>query len=414
MRRFFIKLLLLLLLVLVAQVVVASFYPAEVPEPILRFQTLLDEDIDILYLGDSTLWHPAGTQTTAAMLQELLPARQVSEFSHAAYGMDIYGSYISYMLRQEARPALVIIPINMRSFSPEWDQRPGYQFTREKRILAMGIPLSRLFGRPLGLFGGYDPDITQDEFLHSTVYASGVPIGEVQDFEGSVGASPLAEGGGEQFVYYQEIPDDADYQRLLAYYYMAPVSPEHRKMQAMVEITQRLQAAQIGVLFYVTPVNVELGDVYVGESFRRQFAANVAVVKAALTAQGVDLRDLSFDLAAYFFSDTEHLRQPGKRYIAEKLALAIDPAALTPTTPPTVTEVPVLAATPIPANTLSEPAAPGTAPANPLLATALVRATQAAGGGSTVTPVAPPALTPTPIANPLLATAVMRATAAQR
>lgn len=412
MRRFFIKLLLLLLLFLVAQIVVAYFYPAEVPEPILRFQTLLDEGVDILYLGDSTLWHPAGTQTTASMLQERLPTRQVSELSHAAYGMDIYASYISYLLRQEQRPALVIIPINMRAFSPEWDQRPGYQFTREKRILAMGLPLTRLLGRPLGLFGGYDPAITQDEFLHSTVYASGTPIGEVQDFEGSVGASPLEEGGGEQFVYYQELPDDADYQRLLTYYYMEQVSPQHRKMQAMVDIVQQLQAAHIEVLFYVTPVNVELGDVYVGASFRNQFAANVAVVKAELATHGVELLDLSFDLAAYFFSDTEHLRQPGKHYIAEKLATVIDPGALTPTATPPV-ETPVLVTTPTPAT--SAPAASATAPANPLLATTIARATQAAGGVTAVTPAAPPAITPTPIANPLLATAVMRATvAAQR
>lgn len=403
MRRFFIKLLLLLLLFLAAQAVVAYFYPAEVPKPIVRFQTLLDEGLDILYLGDSTLWHPVGTQTTAAMVQERLPARRVSELSHAAYGMDIYQSYISYMLRQDVRPALVIIPINMRSFSPEWDQRPGYQFTREKRILAMGIPLTRLVGRPLGLFGGYAPAITQDEFLHSTVYAGSEPIGEVQEFEGSVGASPLEEGGGEQFVYYQEVPDDADFQRLLTYYYMEQISPEHRKLQAMLDIAQALRAAQIEVIFYVTPVNVELGDVYVGENFRQQFAANVAVVKAALAAHEVELLDLSFDLAAYFFSDTEHLRQPGKRYIAERLATTIDPAALTPTSSPTATETPVLVATPSPATT---------APANPLLATTIARATQAAGGGVTATPAAPPAVAPTAIANPLLATAVMRATAA--
>lgn len=407
MRRFFIKLLLLLLFFLAAQAVVAYFYPAEVPEPIVRFQSLLDEGIDILYLGDSTLWHPVGTQTTASMVQELLPDRRVSELSHAAYGMDIYQSYINYMLQRNVHPALVIIPINMRSFSPEWDQRPGYQFTREKRILAMGLPLTRLVGRPLALFGGYTPAITQNEFLHSTVYTGSEPIGEVQDFEGSVGASPLAEGGGEQFVYYQEVPDDADFQRLLTYYYMEQVSPEHRKMQAMIDIAQALQAAQIQVIFYITPVNVELGDVYVGDSFRPQFAANVAVVQAALAAHGVELLDLSFDLAAYFFSDTEHLRQPGKRYIAETLATTIDPAALTPVSTPastlTGTERPVLVATP----------EPGTgAPANPLLATTVARATQAAGGGATATPVAPPAVTPTPIANPLLATAVMRATVA--
>ncbi|MCE7984599.1 MAG: hypothetical protein DYG89_25785 [Caldilinea sp. CFX5] len=404
MRRFLVKFLLLLLLLLAGQGLVGYFYPAPIPEPILHFQALLDQGVEILYFGDSTLWHPEGSQTTAAMLQELLPDRRIGELSHAAYGMDVYRSYINFMLRQGYRPALVIIPINMRSFSPEWDQRPGYQFTQEKRVLALGLPLARAFGRPLSLFGGYEPMITQDDFLRSPVYAGTTKIGQVQDFEDEDSVAPLAEGGGEQFVYYQELPADGDYQRLLTYYYMAEVSPNHRKIRAMIDIAQRLQRVGVPVLFYVTPVNVELGDVYVGEAFRQQFAANVNVVQEQLAGQGIELLDLSFDLAAYFFTDTEHLRQPGKQSIAEQLAARIDPAAVQPTPTPSLLPVtPTLAAT---------PAAPGASPANPLLATTIARATQAAGGESSATPTAPPVVTPTPIANPLLATAVMRATEA--
>ena len=404
MRRFLVKFLLLLLLLLVGQLVVGYFYPAEVPEPILHFQTLLDQNSEILYFGDSTLWHPEGSQTTAAMLQERLPVRKVGELSHAAYGMDVYRSYINFMLRQGYQPALVIIPINMRSFSPEWDQRPSYQFTQEKRVLALGLPLARAFGRPLNLFGGYEPAITQDDFLRSPVYAGATKIGKVQDFEGEESVAPLAEGGGEQFVYYQELPADGDYQRLLTYYYMAEISPNHRKIEAMIDITQRLQRMGVPVLFYITPVNAELGDVYVGEAFRQQFAANVTVIREQLAAQGVELLDLSFELAAYFFTDTEHLRQPGKQYIAEQLVARIDPAALQPISTPSPLPV-----TPPVAGTPNAPASP---PANPLLATTIARATQAAGGESSATLTAPSVATPTLITNPLLATAVMRATAA--
>jgi hypothetical protein len=407
MRRFLVKFLFLLLLLLTGQGLVGYFYPAPIPEPILHFQALLDQDVELLYFGDSTLWHPEGSQTTAAMLQELLPGRKVGELSHAAYGMDVYRSYINFMLRQGYRPALVIIPINMRAFSPEWDQRPSYQFTQEKRVLALGLPLARSFGRPLNRFGGYEPAITQDDFLRSPVYAGTTKIGKVQDFEDKDSIALLAEGGGEQFVYYQELPADGDYQRLLTYYYMAEVSPNHRKIGAMIDIAQRLQRVGVPVLFYVTPVNAELGDVYVGAAFRPQFTANVNVVREQLAAQGIELLDLSFALAAYFFTDTEHLRQPGKQYIAEQLALHIDPAAVAPR--PTVTPLPM---TPTVAATPSAPSAP---PANPLLATTIARATQAASGVSNATPTAPPVAPPTPIANPLLATAVMRATeAAQR
>ncbi len=416
MRRFLLKILMLVILLLVMQGIVSYVYPVTVPEAIVHFQALLDEQAEIIYMGDSTLWHPTGSQTTASMLQELLPNESIGELSHAAYGIDVYASYIAYMLRQPYRPQRIIIPINMRSFSPEWDRRPGYQFTMEKRMLNMGLPLTRFIGRPLRLFGGYQTDITQDEFLRSEINDRGTPVGQVADFEDSVGLSAAATGNTEQFVYYQELAENPDYPRLLTYYFMNELQPDQRKVRALVDIVQALQAAQVDVLFYFTPVNVELGDVYLGEAFRQQFTANVDVVKAELAAAGLDtthVLDFSFDLAAYFFSDTEHLRQPGKQYIAEQLAAHIDPAAMeSVTTPQATAAAPIIASTPVPPDTT-----PNAAPANPLLATTIARATQAAGGDVAATPVAPNTTdasgdAATPINNPLLATAVMRATQA--
>ncbi|MEZ4725703.1 MAG: hypothetical protein R3E79_01055 [Caldilineaceae bacterium] len=65
-----------------------------------------------------------------------------------------------------------------------------------------------------------------------------------------------------------------------------------------------LSRHDIEVIFYITPVNVELGDVYIGDTFRHQFAENVAVIQEQLAAQGVDLLDLSFDLAAAAIPNT--------------------------------------------------------------------------------------------------------------
>ena len=94
MRRFLLKMLVLLILLLVVQGMVAYVYPASVPETIVHFQRLLDEQVDTIYMGDSTLWHPAGSQTMASILQELLPNQRIGELSHAAYGMDVYLSLI--------------------------------------------------------------------------------------------------------------------------------------------------------------------------------------------------------------------------------------------------------------------------------------------------------------------------------
>ena len=120
MKPFLLKLVTLLTLLLLLQVGVALIYPFAVPVEIQQFEQYLDEQVDILYFGDSTVWHPLGSQTTAQMLQEYFPARTVAELSHAAYNLDLYQHYVqrlvAYSQAHDYAPMLVIIPINMRSF----------------------------------------------------------------------------------------------------------------------------------------------------------------------------------------------------------------------------------------------------------------------------------------------------------
>lgn len=391
MKPFLLKLMTLLTLLLLLQVGVALIYPFAVPAEILQFEQYLDERVDILYFGDSTVWHPLGSQTTAQMLQEYFPDRTVAELSHAAYNLDLYEHYVqrlvTYSKVHDYAPALVIIPINMRSFSPEWDLRPSYQFTQEKVALDYGVTLVRLFGRPVNIFGGFEPSITTDEFLATTIYSNTVVAGTVADFEAALGNFELAEQENAQFIYYAEPPAEGEIENTLIYYYMQPLSPEHRKLQALLTIVDQLQEQEIQLLFYITPVDVELGDVYLGATFRERFSANVAVVQQLLAERNVPVLDLAYALPAFYFSDTEHLQQDGKRQIAEALAQQIDPAVLETIAQPAATPTPQLGNTPTPVLI-------GTV-ANPLLATAMARATEAAGGdASAVSTPTPAALAP--------------------
>ncbi|MCB0064246.1 MAG: hypothetical protein KDE19_19115 [Caldilineaceae bacterium] len=400
MKSFLVKLAILIPLLFLLQVVAGSLYPMEIPAEVLQFQQQLESEVDVLYFGDSTVWHPRGSQTTPQMVQEYLPARTVGEISHAAYHLDLYLAYIQALVRYTAahdyRPEWVIIPINMHSFSPEWDQRPEYQFTEEKRILNQGITWSRLFGRPLKIFGDYDSPITREEYRSTTVYSDTVAVGTVADFEDALGNSQLEEKEDAQFVYYQTLPEEGMVENMLVYYYMTPLTVEHQKLQSMLQIVSLLQDAEIGLLFYITPVDTELGDVYLGESFRRRFSANKTVVLDLLAEQNVPVLDLSYDLEAFYFSDTEHLQQEGKRYIAEQLVAQIDPNlpleqnnmvttsdnTSDPDNPATAGVTATVTATPSPIPTVD-------AATNPLLATAAARATQAAGGNGERTPTPP-------------------------
>ena len=82
-----------------------------------------------------------------------------------AYHIGIYLEYAQYIVAQENLPQVVIIPINLRSFSPEWDMRPEYQFEKEARFLRSKNSLFiQSFDKPLSIFQWYKPEITRQQY----------------------------------------------------------------------------------------------------------------------------------------------------------------------------------------------------------------------------------------------------------
>ena len=256
--------------------------------------------------------------------------------AHPAYQLDLYERYVNYLVEHNAQVTTVIIPINMRSFSPEWDLRPTYQFEREKTVLTYGLLVSRLFYRLFDTLGQFDPSIDQNDFLAATVFNGDQPVGEVAEFEALIGLTPQeTETGQNDFAYYAGLPSQAEVevmQGTLVYYYMYGLDHYHRKVQSLKAISQMLTENNIKPIFYITPINYELGKFHIGEPFQEQVAENTTVVEQVLRRKGVDVLNLVFDLEAYNFIDTEHLTQNGKSYVAEVLATAVEPPQPRPLT----------------------------------------------------------------------------------
>lgn len=322
MRAFVIKTLLFALIVVAGQVAIAQVRPAEIPETILQLQDHLANNTDIIYLGDSTVWYPTGSQTTAEMLQALLPEQTVGEVSHGAYHLDLYLGFAAYINSQPARPETVIIPINMRSFSPGWDQRPTYQFDEEQFVLWAGVPMAQILGTPLDVFGTFDPAISQDEFLNTPVYNGNTQVGLVRDFEPDGATLDNVPANRNQYDVSDLPTGDALTQRLV-YYYMYNLDANHPKIQALIQLADVFQQSEMRPIFYITPVNYELGQRYLGDDFTAQWDANTQLIKDVLADKGFEVLDLSYDLAAFAFIDTEHLRDNGKRHVAAQLAEVI-------------------------------------------------------------------------------------------
>jgi pimeloyl-ACP methyl ester carboxylesterase len=403
-------------LLVVLQFGVSAAFPARVPGEVLRLEGYLDKGVDIVYLGDSTLTYPVGEVTTGKVLQEMLPDLVIGEVAHPAYGMDLYERYVQYVVRTGRRPGTIVLPINMRSFSPEWDRRPGYQFEQEKKVLSLGLFAARILARPLEVFGAFEPGISQDEFLDTVVYDGDTPVGRVSDFE-SLGDQGVAESleGDAGFAYHDALPsqdDEEALQKALIYYYMYRLDEGHRKLEAMVEIARLCQERDLDVVFYLSPVNYQQGERVLGSAFRDRLAENVELVKSALSAvngQHVKLLDLTFDLEAYAFVDMEHLHETGKTYLAQQIAAAVDatvsqtepsveatatpipgPVAARTAAKPTVTELPQATETPLPTHT--QPSPTSTMPAT---ATATALVTTVGTSGPSISATAAVTVTPT-------------------
>jgi dienelactone hydrolase len=328
MKRFVARSLVFVLLLTLLQVLVSAAFPAEIPQQVLLLEEYLSSQVDIIYLGDSTLSYPVGEVTTGELLQELLPGYSIGEISHPAYNLDLYSYYVKNILRSSHPPRVVIIPINMRSFSPEWDMRPGYQFEEVKKTLTLGPVLSRMLSRPLEIFGLFEPAISQDTFLNTDVYNGDTLVGKVKDFEGLVDDGAVAKLQGDTgFAYHDALPSAGDteaLQQALIYRYMYGLEPDQRQLRAMLKIVELSDKDDVDVLFYITPINYQQGQRYLGDAFVKSLRDKTALVKSLLAdSTGSTSLDLSFDLEAYAFVDMEHLREAGKEYLAGQLASAL-------------------------------------------------------------------------------------------
>lgn len=289
----------------------------DTPTPVRLCDQYLAEGREVVYLGESTLYTVDPGERDKApinvMLERLLPEYRVGCIAHDAYHLELYAAFCTYMAGKPNPPRLVVVPVNLGTVSPHWDRRPEYQFERLKLFLRHDSKLFRAFYRPLAAFRVFDlTPISQREYERSVVFDGEEPVGTMKEFiEPSYGAFS-AEHMKNQLV--------------LRYMYRIP--PDHPKLQAVVRIADVLERAKIQALFYLTPIDYETGDTYLGDRFSARIRENAAFVTSSLEAAGQTALDLTFNLDAEWFHwgslyPNEHLNERGRMYVAERLAAAI-------------------------------------------------------------------------------------------
>jgi hypothetical protein len=278
-----------------------------------RLDEHLKARVDVLLLGDSvaTFVRPddRDKRPLDRLLAERLPGAKVGLVGGNAHFMDVHLAFVEHAFASGARPRAVVVPVNLRSFSPLWDLHPGLQHLKERLRLRWGDTWGLGLFRPVEAYRLYERGpASEKEWLESPAYRGTRRVGTVD---------ALLNGRGDQ----ASVPPLT---RLFTLTYMQDVDPGHRHLRALRRLVELCRREGVPVLAYSTPVDVQSGLRWVGPEFREQVRRNALTVRRAVEESGARLLDLTPMLPADVFAwgpvPNEHLSEQGRARLADELA----------------------------------------------------------------------------------------------
>ncbi|MCL4267993.1 MAG: hypothetical protein KJZ72_00540 [Anaerolineales bacterium] len=274
---------------------------------------------DILFFGDSVLLRVSRDDTDTDTLDQMLSKKlggklKLLSIAHTAYHMQIYKSLIRVLDVTKRKPRVVILPINLRSFSPQWDFYPAWQFHDEIQAVE-----NYLSNPSLEIAGVNEVSATSNLLRLFDAIPVKYPLTELNrigQFRSMIASKSK-----------NEDQKNSRLRQIFIYHYMHPLSEDHPKIKALEECVRMLSVLKIPLVLYVTPINWEAGRKYVGWEFIEAVKSNVNTISNRLSPHQMDNKvnfaDLSILLeAGCFFSDdnaTEHLNQQGRRLLADEI-----------------------------------------------------------------------------------------------
>jgi hypothetical protein len=295
--RFWFKLALLTSLVLFTWIAgTRAFGFPDAPVALAAISHAFETPADVLYLGDSTTFRfqPSDDdqRAMAEMLADLMPETRIVDIVGAGFRLRVFEGIVHYGSKQGSLPKAIVVPINLRSFSPVWDAYPAMQFESLLLHLQHPSPLARSLYRPLAVFKTFDlTPISSSEFADRVDAISG---------DGAGGQRPP-----------------------MAIMYTTPIDPQHRLLQAMERLVTAARRGGAHVVFYVTPVDVTLGKKVIGAEFSSGIKENLSIIHDLSDQLDVPLIDLSQSLPSERFpesgSKNEHLDDIGRRFVAQEV-----------------------------------------------------------------------------------------------
>jgi hypothetical protein len=273
---------------------------------------------EVLIFGDSVMERVADNDADRRPLHQmikdaLLPRYRCVSISYSAYNPKIYYYFVKALEKLKRHPKIVILPINIRSFSPQWDLRPHWQHEAEISILKKFIKNpQRKSHRIRESLRGTASAALMDSFKRKNVDFPLIPFNTIGQFLEVISSKPANES---QSVFRRRL--------IFVFHYMYRLGTDHKQLILLKDILDMLQAMNIKILLYITPINVGAGEKYAGREFVDHINKNADMI---LSLAGVENDHLRFRnwvaaLSSENFFDhdlaTEHINEHGRRKLAQ-------------------------------------------------------------------------------------------------
>jgi hypothetical protein len=311
-----IKILFFCFILVFLQILISSRSAPEIPSTVALIKKPLPKATSIVGLGDSSIKfsYEKDIDTTTYSILRDVSGKEIFEVLSPAYHVGIYEHFFKYIAKNHPSVKYVLVPINLRSFSTQWDMNPAYEFKKETAFLNGNAKWIEVFFRPLSVFKFFSPDIDESEYHNTRVFKGTVPVGKVKDF--------LTRN-------YDKVTPEYFKDKMI-FHYMYDLKPDHRKLRSIARMIKAGKKFNVTPVFFIAPVDHENGSALLGNEFTVQINKNVKTIRSVIDSNHGKILDLSTALGKNYFywyydekaeySPNEHLTYQGKLLVAQKLS----------------------------------------------------------------------------------------------
>lgn len=277
---------------------------------------------DVLWFGDSTIRFTGDRDKDKTGIDQFFGARSklsVCTIASPGFSAQIFSQYVRLLAITRFKPRLVVITVNLRSFSDSLAKRPSVSFPlrriytdyRASKVFAWRDYLDyRFLGRE---------DRLTDVWNRSPVVRDGVIIGTNRQVMDAGRIDELLDYAPEREKLFSK-----QLALKFRYHYLMDVNDNDTMVARLKETGTYLGKLGIPVLLYATPINMQDGEGYVGTGFRAKVENNLAQIASGTAAPNVTFLDLHSLLESTRFVHKkdvfEHLDTEGRKTVGERVA----------------------------------------------------------------------------------------------